>query len=143
MRRHKSPPASIILVEEQDIYSAIGEEGFVRLVAAFYKQIPQDDILGPMYAGRDLAAAERRLCDFLLFRFGGSTRYIEERGHPRLRLRHNPFPIDQAARDRWMQLMSSALRIAVLPGQAELLLKTFFEETSTFLINRQGTATLP
>jgi len=130
-------------VEEQDIFSAIGEEGFVRLVSAFYKQIPQDDILGPMYAGRDLAEAERRLCDFLLFRFGGAMRYIEERGHPRLRVRHNPFPIDAAARDRWMQLMASALRNAALPGDAEMALKSFFEQTSTFLINRPGTATLP
>jgi len=123
-------------VDEQGLYLAIGEDGFARLVAAFYKQVPGDDILGPMYAGRDLAAAERRLRDFLVFRFGGPMRYIEERGHPRLRMRHNPFPIGQAARDRWMRLMSSALLEAKLPVEAGQALRQFLEETATFLMNR-------
>ena len=128
--------ASITLVEEQDVYSTIGEPGFQRLVAAFYKQIPQDDILGPMYAGRDLAAAEQRLCDFLVFRFGGSMRYVEERGHPRLRMRHHPFAIGQLARDRWLSLMSTALQQAALPTAAQQKLHEFFADTATFLINR-------
>ena len=123
-------------MDEQGLYLAIGEDGFARLVAAFYKQVPGDDILGPMYAGRDLAAAERRLRDFLVFRFGGPMRYIEERGHPRLRMRHNPFPIGQAARDRWMRLMSSALLEAKLPVEAGQALRQFLEETATFLMNR-------
>lgn len=123
-------------MDERELYTAIGEAGFTRLVAAFYRQIPGDDILGPMYAGRDLAAAERRLCDFLLFRFGGDMRYIEERGHPRLRIRHHPFPVDQAARGRWMRLMTTALREAALPAEAEQILKSYLEETATFLINR-------
>jgi len=58
-------------VEEHEVYAAIGNEGFERLIAAFYKQIPNDDILGPMYRGRDLAAAEQRLRSFLIYRFGG------------------------------------------------------------------------
>jgi hemoglobin len=123
-------------LEEYNIYSAIGEEGFERLVAAFYKQIPQDDILAPMYAGRDLADAEQRLRDFLVVRFGGPSRYLEQRGHPRLRMRHNPFPIDQNARDRWVSLMDAAFQEAQLPPDAEQLLRSFFASTATFLINK-------
>ena len=127
---------SIGLVEEQDLYSVIGEEGFSRLIAAFYRQVPEDDILGPMYKGRDLASAEQRLRDFLIFRFGGPERYIAERGHPRLRMRHAPFWVDQAARDRWVQLMSRAFAEAQLPSDAEALLRGFLEATATAMINR-------
>lgn len=123
-------------MEEYNVYSMIGEEGFERLIAAFYKQIPQDEILGPMYTGRKLADAEQRLRDFLVVRFGGPARYLEQRGHPRLRMRHNPFPIDQTARDRWIQLMHNAFQEAQLPADAEELLRSFFASTSTFLINR-------
>jgi hemoglobin len=114
----------------------IGEDGFVRLVSGFYRQVPGDDILGPMYPAGDLAGAEERLRDFLIFRFGGPQRYLENRGHPRLRMRHNPFPIGGAARDRWVQLMDRALREASLPPEAEQVLREFFESTATFLINR-------
>ncbi len=125
-------------MEETDIYSLIGEEGFHRLVAAFYRRIPQDDILGPMYAeDNDLAGAEQRLRDFLLYRFGGLPRYIEQRGHPRLRMRHARFPVGQAARDRWMQLMGEAIAEAQLPTEAADALREFFDSTATFLINRQ------
>jgi hemoglobin len=125
-------------VEEHEVYSAIGQEGFERLIAAFYRQIPNDGILGPLYRGRDLAAAELRLRDFLIYRFGGPQRYIEERGHPRLRMRHAPFAIDQAARDRWLQLMRTALAESHLPREASEVLRNFFESTATFLINRNG-----
>jgi len=124
-------------VDESDIYSAVGEEGFEKLVAAFYRRVPHDDILGPMYAeDNDLAGAEQRLLDFLIFRFGGPPRYIEERGHPRLRMRHVRFPITQAARDRWMELMNAALTEAAFPVEVEVLLRAFFDSTATFLINR-------
>ena len=123
-------------MQENEIYSAIGEEGFTRLIAAFYRRIPQDDILGPMYEKEDLAGAEQRLRDFLLFRFGGSMRYIEQRGHPRLRMRHMRFPIGQAARDRWMELMSAALNESGFPPEARESLRSFFDSTATFLMNR-------
>lgn len=124
-------------MEESNIYPLIGEQGFERLVAAFYKQIPHDDILAPMYAGRDLAEAEQRLRDFLVVRFGGPARYLEQRGHPRLRMRHAPFPIDRQARDRWVRLMDAAFQEAQLPSDAEQLLRAFFTSTATFLINRE------
>lgn len=106
-------------------------------MAAFYRQIPGDDILGPMYPAADLAGAEARLRNFLIFRFGGPPTYIEERGHPRLGMRHFPFPIDQAARDRWMAIMNNAFAEAALPPAAENTLRPFFEHVATFLINRK------
>jgi hemoglobin len=123
-------------MEESSIYGLIGEEGFTRLVAAFYRQVPNDDILGRMYPRQDLAGAEQRLRDFLIYRFGGPQRYIQERGHPRLRARHLPFRINQDARDRWMQLMDNAFAEARLPREAELGLREFFEQMATFMINQ-------
>jgi hemoglobin len=114
----------------------IGTEGFTRLAAAFYRQVPEDDLLKAMYPRQDLKGAEQRLRDFLIYRFGGPPSYIEQRGDPRLRLRHATFPIGQAARDRWMRLMSTALAEAALPAEAEQVLRKFLEATSTFLINR-------
>ena len=77
-----------------EVYDAIGEDGFARLVRGFYAQVPGDDVLGPMYPADDLAGAEERLRDFLIGRFGGPPRYIEQRGHPLLRMRHAPLHID-------------------------------------------------
>lgn len=142
LRRPPIPPlVSIENVEEQEVYSAIGEEGFRKLVAAFYRQVPNDDILGPMYRGRDLAAAEERLRGFLIFRFGGPEHYIERRGHPRLRMRHAPFEINQAARDRWLQLMTSALDSTDIPPEPKEILRNFFDSTASFLINRLAQTT--
>jgi hemoglobin len=125
-------------VEELDVYSLVGESGLTRLVAAFYRRVPQDDILGPMYPAHDLAGSEQRLRDFLIYRLGGPPRYIEQRGHPRLRVRHAPFHINQAARERWMQLMTAALEEAAFPPEADQFLRTFLGEIATFLINRAG-----
>ena len=124
------------MIDDQEIYSLIGEDGFGRLVRAFYRQVPADEILGPMYPKEDLEGAEHRLRDFLIFRFGGPQRYLEERGHPRLRMRHHPFAIDQAARNRWMQLMEAAVVEARLPDEAVEVLRAFFESVATFMINR-------
>jgi hemoglobin len=125
-------------VNEEDIYTRIGEDGFARLVRAFYAQVPHDDILGPMYPDDDLAGAEIRLRDFLIGRFGGPPRYIEQRGHPRLRMRHMPFAIDRAARDRWMSLMDRAIDEAALPTDVAEILRQFFEGTTSFLMNRSS-----
>jgi hemoglobin len=123
------------LTEEQ-VYERIGEDGFARLVRAFYAQVPDDDVLGPMYPAEDLEGAEQRLRDFLIGRFGGPPRYIEQRGHPRLRMRHMPFVVDEAARDRWVLLMGRALDRAGLPGDVSALLREFFGAMATFLRNR-------
>jgi hemoglobin len=125
----------IEMLSEGDVYLRIGEEGFRRLVAEFYAQVPSDDILGPMYPRHDMAGAEERLRDFLIGRFGGPRRYEEMRGHPRLRMRHMPFKLDQAARDRWVQLMDRAMEKAQLPPDAAKVLRDFFQHMATFLMN--------
>jgi hemoglobin len=118
------------------VYSLIGEEGFTRLTAAFYRRAPHDELLAPMYRGRDLGAAERRLRDFLIMRFGGPDQYLRTRGHPRLRVRHSPFTIDQKARDRWVELMEAALAEVQLPPEPTELLRRFFHDAATFLVNQ-------
>jgi hemoglobin len=123
-------------LRDDEVYARIGEEGFARLVGAFYRQVPGDPVLGPMYPARDLAGAQARLRDFLVGRFGGPPRYVEQRGHPRLRMRHLPFAIDAEARNRWVALMDRALEEAELPGEVTRLLREFFGTTATFLRNR-------
>jgi hemoglobin len=125
-------------LNDQDMYAAVGEDGFERLIAAFYRQVPGDDILGAMYPAGDLAGAEQRLRDFLIGRFGGPQRYIEQRGHPRLRMRHMPFAVNAAARERWLRLMANALDEVKLPADADALLREFFHGVSAMLINRPG-----
>jgi hemoglobin len=119
------------------VYSVIGEAGFTRLVAAFYRRVAIDDILRPMYPEHDLAGAERRLRDFLIQRFGGPLVYSEQRGHPRLRMRHAPFAIDQRGRDRWVELMEASMAEAELPAQVLAPLRNFFHASATFMINRE------
>ena len=123
-------------MDEGAVYAAIGEEGFTRLVRGFYRQVPEDPVLGPMYPKDDLAGAELRLRDFLIGRFGGPQRYVEQRGHPRLRMRHVPFAIDGEARNRWVAMMDRALDDAALPLDASEVLREFFHSTATFLRNR-------
>lgn len=122
-------------IAEEDLYGIIGEEGFRRFVSEFYKQVVDDDILGPMYPKNDMEGAEERLRDFLRFRFGGPMDYLEKRGHPRLRMRHAPFRVDEKARDRWVQMMDLALERAELPPAVTATLKEFFHSTATFLRN--------
>ncbi len=122
-------------IDELAIFDRIGEDGFARLVRAFYAQVPGDPVLGPMYPAGDLAGAEGRLRDFLVGRFGGPPRYVERRGHPRLRARHQPFTIDRTARDRWMLLMTRALDEVALPPEVDAALRAFFDATATFMIN--------
>src|SRR5215218_1075825 len=113
------------------IFDVIGEDGFTRLVGAFYRRVRTDDILSPMYPEQDFAGAEVRLRDFLVGRFGGPMRYVEQRGHPRLRMRHAPFKVDAAARNRWVKLMDEALAEVALPPEVEAILRPFFANTAT------------
>lgn len=124
-------------LDDQDIFGLIGEDGFTRLTAAFYRQVPGDEILGPMYPAEDMAGAEERLRDFLIFRFGGPPSYLEKRGHPRLRMRHAPFPIGVDARNRWMEIMTNAMIETGLPNEVNGVLWEFFNGIATFMMNRQ------
>ncbi len=123
-------------MEEHEVYQAIGSEGFERLIAAFYRRVPGDEVLGPMYPAGDLAGAEKRLRGFLIYRFGGPQDYIAERGHPRLGMRHGRFAIGDSARQHWLQLMNEAFAEVGLPAEAEVVLRKFFENTAAFLRNR-------
>ena len=121
--------------ELSSVCPSIGEAGIDRVVAGFYRRVPSNDVLGPMYPPQALAEAETRLRDFLIFRFGGSDRYIHQRGHPRLRIRHAPFLLTQMARDRWIALMDQALSEAELPPAIQTIMREFLNQTATFLIN--------
>jgi hemoglobin len=106
---YRGDAGSIVSMDDQEIYGIIGEEGFARLVAAFYVQVPKDEVLAPMYPENDLAGAEQRLRDFLIGRFGGPPRYLETTRPSPFALAACPFAIDQQARDRWAALMGRAL----------------------------------
>ena len=123
---------------EADLYNTIGEDGFARLVSAFYERVKADDILAPMYPKDDLPGAELRLRDFLIQRFGGPARYAESRGHPRLRMRHAPFRVDQAARDRWLFLMTNASKDAQLSPEVWQILAPYFISTANHMMNTPG-----
>lgn len=86
-----------------------GEETFRRIVARFYEEVAKDELLRPLYPEEDLGPAEERLRLFLVQYWGGPRTYSEQRGHPRLRMRHAPFKIGPAERDAWLRCM----RIAV------------------------------
>ena len=113
-----------------------GETEITNLVAAFYARVRQDDLIGPMYPASDWEGSEKRLRDFLIFRFGGSDRYIQQRGHPRLRMRHAPFVIGIPERDRWLELMSQAMIETNVPSSVTLNLRTFFEQVADFMRNQ-------
>lgn len=99
-------------------YEAVGgADTFRRIVAAFYREVATDEVLRPLYPEEDLGPAERRLRMFLEQYWGGPRTYGEERGHPRLRMRHHPFTIGPLERDAWLRCM----RIAVAEIEPELL----------------------
>ena len=86
-----------------------GQEFFVQLVNHFYEGVANDDVLRPMYPEDDMEGASRRLAMFLSQYWGGPNDYELERGHPRLRMRHNPYVIDEVARERWIACMKKAV----------------------------------
>jgi len=102
-----------------------GHEFFHRLVRAFYTRVAHDPILRPMYPEGDLAPAEERLRMFLEQYWGGPTTYNDLRGHPKLRMRHMAFPIDAAARDRWLTLMHDAVAEQQMPEDLHNQLWTY------------------
>ena len=107
------------------LHDEVGEEKLRAMVAAFYRRVQTDDLIGPMYPDQDWEGAEKRLADFLVYRFGGAATYLEQRGHPRLRGRHMPFPIGVAERDRWLDLMGQAMREVEVPGEQVPLMAAF------------------
>lgn len=123
-------------MNEADVMAACGEDGIRRMVAAFYQRVRTDDVIGPMYPENDWENAEQRLAEFLLFRLGASTRYIETRGHPRLRMRHVTFKIGLAESERWVKLMGEAMDETGIPQNAREFLDPFFIQVADFLRNQ-------
>ncbi len=98
------------MTEPQSFYDAVGgEPTFRRIVARFYEQVADDEILRPLYPEEDLTGAEDRLRMFLEQYWGGPRTYSDQRGHPRLRMRHVPFRIGPIERDAWLRCMYAAI----------------------------------
>jgi len=117
-------------------FDAIGGHAFFeRLVAAFYRRVAADPLLRPLYPGADLRPAEERLLLFLEQYWGGPGTYSEQRGHPRLRMRHVPFPIDAAAAERWLDHMRAALDEQALAPELDAPLREYFERAAAALVN--------
>jgi hemoglobin len=117
-------------------YDAVGgAETFHRLVHTFYAGVAEDPVLRPLYPEADLSGAETRLRMFLEQYWGGPRTYSEQRGHPRLRMRHAPFKVDRAAHDAWLRLMRAAVDSLDLHADAEKLLWDYLVMAADSLIN--------
>lgn len=121
------------------VYDAIGgEPTFTRLVDAFYAGVAADPVLRAIYPEDDLGPAAERLRLFLIQYWGGPTTYSDTRGHPRLRMRHAPFPVNVTARDAWLGHMRAALDTVALPGEYDELLWQYFTRAADSLRNTPG-----
>jgi hemoglobin len=118
------------------LYEAVGGMPFFeRLVDRFYEGVAGDDVLRPLYPD-DLTAPRRHLTLFLAQYWGGALTYDEERGHPRLRMRHGPFAIGPEARDRWLAHMRTAVEATAPPPAAREALLEYFETAAEAMRNR-------
>jgi hemoglobin len=123
----------------QTFYDAIGGEATIRaIVARFFVLVAADKILMAQYRADDLEGAEHRLALFLMQRWGGPTTYSDERGHPRLRMRHVPFAIGPAERDAWLRAMRPALDEAGLAEAHRDELWHYLEGTAHSMQNVPG-----
>jgi len=118
--------------------AAGGERAFRKLVKRFYAGVATDPVLRPIYPEKDLAGATERLTLFLIQFWGGPRTYSELRGHPRLRMRHQPFRIGARERDAWLDHMTEAVdSLDIGPGVRKALLD-YFAAASTAMINTGG-----
>lgn len=121
---------------QESFWAAVGgEETFAAIVRRFYQLVAQDDLLRPMYPEEDLGPAEDRLRTFLEQYWGGPKTYQEQRGHPRLRMRHAPFRVTPRARDRWLAHMKVAVSEAQLSPIHHATLWDYLERAAHFMIN--------
>ncbi|HJQ04047.1 MAG TPA: globin [Nocardioides sp.] len=126
-------------MSEVSFYEEIGGfETFRGIVARFYAGVAQDEVLRPMYPEADLGPAEERFLLFLVQYWGGPTTYSERRGHPRLRMRHAPFAVDLAARDRWLSHFRAALDEAGLTPEQDARFWEYVTHAATFMVNTPG-----
>jgi hemoglobin len=114
-----------------------GRPTFEKLVRAFYEGVRTDEVLLPMYPEQpDLEGAIQRLTGFLEQYWGGPGTYSEERGHPRLRMRHMPFEVTVEARDRWLHHMRAAVDILELSPLQDTTLWDYLERAAHAMVNR-------
>jgi hemoglobin len=117
-------------------YAAVGgEETFTKLVDAFYQGVADDPVLRPLYPEADLAPAAERLRLFLIQYWGGPGTYQEQRGHPRLRMRHAPFAIRSAERDAWLHHMRAAVDSLNLSPEPDATLWEYLSRAAQFMVN--------
>ena len=121
---------------EPTFYDEIGGADKIRaIVARFYAGVADDDLLRPMYPEEDLGPAEERFFLFLSQYWGGPGTYSEQRGHPRLRMRHSPFVVDEAARDRWLGHFREALDSVHLTPEQDARFWDYVTHAANFMIN--------
>lgn len=122
--------------ERESLFESLGgHDTFVALVKEFYRGIADDPILGPMYPEDDMDGAVWRLTAFLEQYWGGPNTYSQERGHPRLRMRHAPYKVNPEARDAWLSHMRRAVDSLDLPPMQESLLWDYLERAAHSLVN--------
>jgi hemoglobin len=112
-----------------------GTDTFKKLTDAFYEGVKDDEVLRPMYPEDDLGPAAERLRMFLEQYWGGPTTYQDTRGHPRLKMRHQPFKINPLARERWLFHMRAALDSLKLPPLKEAELWAYLDRAATAMLN--------
>jgi hemoglobin len=120
-------------------YDAVGGEATFRLlVDEFYAGVAEDPLLRPLYPEEDLGPAADRLRMFLVQYWGGPGTYQEQRGHPRLRMRHAPFTIGPAERDAWLRHMRRAVDTLDLPAEQATTLWDYLERAAYFMVNAES-----
>ncbi|WDG16678.1 globin [Microbacterium sp. Clip185] len=112
-----------------------GHDFFTRLVDVFYEGIADDEVLRPMYPEADLGPAKVRMQTFLEQYWGGPSTYSEQRGHPRLRMRHASFHVNPDARDRWLSHMRRAVDVCELPPLLEATLWDYLQRAAYAMVN--------
>jgi hemoglobin len=121
----------------QTFYDAVGgHDTFVQIVHRFYEQVADDPVLRPLYPEEDLGPAEERLRMFLEQYWGGPQTYSQQRGHPRLRMRHAPFAIGPLERDAWLRCMRVAVDEARLDPERHRQIWEYMEMAAMSMMNK-------
>lgn len=122
--------------EQQSFYDAVGgHKTFETIVEVFYSHVAEDEDFREMYPEADLEPAKQRLLTFLEQYWGGPRTYQEQRGHPRLRMRHMPFAVDAQARDKWLKFMRAGVDAAELSPLHEQILWDYLERAAHSMVN--------
>jgi hemoglobin len=125
-------------VEQRSLYDRAGGTPFFEaLVGRFYEGVASDPTLRPLYPEADLGPARRRLTLFLIQYWGGPRTYEDERGHPRLRMRHAPFGIGSAERDHWLVHMRASIAELAPPADVAGELEQYMAMAAEAMRNRE------